>query len=114
MIRGEIWWVDFGIPFGSERGYRRPAVIIQDNSFNKSDINTTVVIPLTTNLNMIEYPCNEFLSANETKLSKDSVVLTPQIGVIDKSRLDEKVSKLPSPTMQRISNSVMKLLHLAE
>jgi hypothetical protein len=23
MIRGEVWWVDYGIPYGSEPGYRR-------------------------------------------------------------------------------------------
>ena len=39
MIRGEIWWLDFGIPYGSEPGYRRPAVVVQENTFNKSDIN---------------------------------------------------------------------------
>ena len=55
MTRGEIWWVDFGIPYGSEPGYSRPAVVIQENSFNSSNINTTVVIPLTTNLSMCEY-----------------------------------------------------------
>ena len=27
MIRGDIWLVDFGIPMGSEAGYRRPAVV---------------------------------------------------------------------------------------
>lgn len=112
MTRGEIWWLDFGIPYGSEPGYRRPAVVIQENTFNKSNINTTVVIPLTTNLSMVEYPCNEFLSANETGLPKDSIVLTPQIGVVDKNRLEERVSKLSAETMQRISRSVIKLLDL--
>lgn len=77
-----------------------------------TSINTTVVIPLTTNLSMAEYPCNEFLSANETGLPKDSIVLTPQIGVVDKNRLEEKVSKLSKETMQRISLSIMKLLDL--
>lgn len=36
MIRGDIWWVDFGEPLGSEPGWRRPAVIVQDNDFNNS------------------------------------------------------------------------------
>lgn len=112
ILRGEIWWVDFGIPYGSEPGHRRPAVVIQDNSFNESEINTTVVIPLTTNLGMAEFPCNEFLGAHEAGLPKDSVVLTPQIGVIDKTRMDEKIAKLSPDTMERISNSVMRLLHL--
>jgi len=24
MTRGELWWADFGIPFGSEPGFKRP------------------------------------------------------------------------------------------
>ena len=112
MIRGEVWWVDFGIPYGSEPGHRRPAVVIQDNAFNVSEMNTTVVIPLTTNLAMAEYPCNEFLSAEETGLPKDSIVLAPQIGVVDKTRLEEKVTKLPRTAMRRISFGIRKLLNL--
>ena len=26
MIRGEIRWANFGIPYGSEAGYTRPAI----------------------------------------------------------------------------------------
>ena len=48
MTRGEIWWVDFGIPFGSEVGLRRPVVIIQNNTLNESKLRTVVVLPLTT------------------------------------------------------------------
>jgi len=46
MIRGEIWWADFGVPFGSEPGFNRPVLIIQTDSVNQSKINTTIVIPL--------------------------------------------------------------------
>ncbi len=34
MTRGEIWWVDLGVPFGSEPGFKRPVLIIQADSFN--------------------------------------------------------------------------------
>jgi mRNA interferase MazF len=49
MTRGEIWWADYGIPYGSEPGYRRPVIILQNDFFNNSKINTTVVIPLSSN-----------------------------------------------------------------
>ena len=29
MTRGEIWWVDFGLAYGSMPQDRRPAVIVQ-------------------------------------------------------------------------------------
>ena len=46
MTRGEIWWVDFGLAYGSMFQGRRPAVIVQNDNFNASRILTTVVIPL--------------------------------------------------------------------
>jgi len=45
MTRGELWWADFGVPFGSEPGYKRPVLIVQNDFFNNSKINTTIVIP---------------------------------------------------------------------
>jgi mRNA interferase MazF len=90
MIRGEIWWIDFGLPYGSMPGFRRPALIIQNNDLNDSGINTTVAIPITSNMVLANMKGNVFLSSKESKLSKDSVIVTPQIGVIDKSCLVEK------------------------
>jgi mRNA interferase MazF len=46
MMRGEIWWADFGVPFGSEAGFRRPVLIVQDDTFNESRIRTIVVLEL--------------------------------------------------------------------
>ena len=110
MTRGEIWWVDFGLAYGSMPQGRRPAVIVQNDNFNASRIMTTVVIPLTTNTLLAEYKDNIFLNKEETGLSKDSVVLTPQIGIVDKSCLVEKVSKLSHSIMLDISAAIADLL----
>lgn len=112
MIRGDIWWVDFGEPFGSEPGWRRPAVIVQDDDFNQSDMNTTIVVPLSTNLRLAEFPGNYFLSSDNSKLSKDSVVVSPQIAVIDKRRLIEHVSVLSATVMNDISVGLKMVLSL--
>ena len=45
MTRGEIWWVDFGVPFGSEVGFRRPVIVLQNNILNESNLRTVVVLP---------------------------------------------------------------------
>lgn len=113
MTRGEIWWVDFGEPYGSEPAYRRPAVIIQNDEYNVSDMNTTIVIPLTTNLRLADFPRNYYLSADISKLNKDSVVVTPQITVIDKSRLIEKTSILPNYILDELANNIKLLLALS-
>ncbi len=112
MIRGEIWWVDFGIPFGSEPGRRRPSIIVQSDAFNQTDMHTTIVIPLTTNMRLADFPGNIVLSSYETKLPKDSVAVTPQITVIDRARLLEMVSALSYSTMQEIGSNIRLLLDL--
>jgi len=109
MTRGEIWWVDYGVPFGSEPGYRRPGIIIQSDFFNDSKINTTVVIPLSTNILLADVPGNIFISKGKSKLSKDSVILLSQIGVIDKQRLVEKISKIENNIIEDIENNILFL-----
>lgn len=81
MTRGEIWWVDFGLAYGSMPQGRRPAVIVQNDNFNASRIMTTVVIPLSSNILLAEYKDNILLDKTVTKLSKDSVVLTLRLAL---------------------------------
>ena len=48
--QGDLFWVDLGDPAGSEPAYRHPHVVVQNNIFNQSRINTVVVCALTSNL----------------------------------------------------------------
>ena len=112
MTRGELWWVDFGLAYGSMPRGRRPAIIVQNDNFNASHILTTVVVPLTTNVILAEYKDNVFLDKSVTNLSKDSVALIPQVGIIDKSCLVEKVTKLSPSIMHEISKALVDLLDL--
>jgi mRNA interferase MazF len=110
MTRGEIWWVDYGIPYGSEPGYRRPVIILQSDFFNSSKINTTVVIPISSNLLLADVPGNIYVEKRDSKLGKDSVILVSQIGVIDKERLIEKASRINREIMEKIENNIMFVL----
>lgn len=110
MTRGEIWWANFGIPFGSEPGFNRPVLVIQAEAINKSTINTTIVIPLTTNLILAEAPGNVFLDKGESKLSKDSVILVSQISVIDKQRLLKYENRISADTLAEVETGVKLVL----
>ena len=112
MIRGELWWADLGIPFGSEPGYKRPVLIMQNDFFNKSRINTTIVVPLTTNLLFADVPGNILIVKSESKLDKDSVIAISQIEVIDRRRLIEKISKVESGVMEKVENGILLVLGL--
>lgn len=112
MTRGEIWWVDFGLPFGSEPGWKRPSVIIQSDAFNRTAMHTVVVIPLTSNLRLADFPGNVLLPAHETGLSKDSVAVIPQIASVDKARLVERMDALSAARMQELAAGICMLLGL--
>ena len=112
MTRGEIWWVDLGIPFGSEPGYRRPVLIIQNNAFNESNIQTIIVVPLTTNLSIANAPGNVLLIKKDTSLSKDSVVNISQIVTIDRVRFVSKVSSLKEKYIHKIEDGIRLVLSL--
>lgn len=110
MIRGEIWWADFGLPFGSEPGFKRPVLIVQDNSFNNSKINTIVVIPMTTNLLLEKAPGNIFLGKEDSKLAKDSVIVVSQIYAIDRQRMIEAVCKLDKSIIHEVEYGLKMVL----
>lgn len=105
MTRGEIYVMDFGIPVGSEPGYRRPVVVVQSNKQNLENLNTTIVVPLTTNLTYSEYDGNVFIAKEDSKLPKDSVALVHQIIVVDKRRLQEQLSKLDIQIIKKIEDA---------
>ncbi len=112
MIRGEIYWADFGIPFGSEPGFKRPVLIIQDDSFNRSKINTIIVIPFTTNLLLENAPGNVFIKKSDSGLSKDSILVVSQITTIDRARLIEPIKKLNKTDLEEIEEGLRLILNL--
>ncbi len=110
MTRGEIWWADFGIPFASEPGFRRPVLIVQDDGFNKSNLRTIVIVPLSTNLHLADAPGNVFFEKSATGLAKDSVVVTSQMVSVDRERLIEQVSKIDSRLFAAVEEGMMVVL----
>jgi mRNA interferase MazF len=110
MIRGEIWWADFGIPFGSEAGYRRPVLIVQNDAFNESRIRTIVVLPLTSNLRLLDAPGNILVNKKETKLTNDSVIIVAQFYALAREKFIERISKVKNETMEKVENGMLLVL----
>ena len=108
--QGDIFWVDFGSPKGSEPGYRHPHVIVQNNVFNASKINTVVVCALTSNLKWAKSPGNVLLKKGEGNVPKDSVVNISQIATVDKSFLEEKIGALPPSKIKQITDGIKLLI----
>ncbi|MGO9619124.1 MAG: type II toxin-antitoxin system PemK/MazF family toxin [Bryobacteraceae bacterium] len=109
MQRGEIWWADLREPRRSEPGYRRPVLVIQADSFNRSRIQTAIVAVITTNLDLAEAPGNVLLPARVAGLPQDSVVNVSQLLTLDRSFLTEHVGTLP-PRAQRFVDEGLRIV----
>lgn len=107
--QGEVFWVDLDDPSGSEPGYRHPHVVVQNNLFNRSRINTVVVCALTSNLKRAQTPGNVLLSQREANLPKQSVVNVSQIFTVDKTQLREKIGTLSARRVREILNGLRLL-----
>lgn len=112
MRRGEIWWADLLTPVASEPGYRRPVLIVQADSFNRSRIRTVVVLAITSNLGLASAPGNLRLSRRASGLPRDSVVNVTQIVTLDRSFLQQRIRRLNLATMSAVDSGMRLVLQL--
>jgi mRNA interferase MazF len=107
--RGEIWWADLPEPRRSEPGYRRPVLVIQADSFNRSRIQTVLVAAITSDLDLADALGNVMLPARSSGLPRDSVVNVSQVLTLDRSFLTEHAGTLSA----RLQGSLDAGLRLA-
>ena len=104
--QGDVYWMDLGEPDESEPGYMRPWVVVQNNLFNSSRINTVVVCPLTSNLARASAPGNVTLDEGDANLMKSSIVLVSQITTVNKSELGEYIGTLSGKRIHQIVKGI--------
>ena len=107
--QGDVFWVDLGDPSGSGPGYRHPHVVIQNNVFNRSRINTVVVCVLTSNLKRAQAPGNVLLEKGEANLAQQSVVNISQVFTVDKRDLAEKIGTLSRQRVRQTLDGIRLL-----
>lgn len=89
----EIWITDLEPHYGHETGGKRPVVIVETNAVSKKS-STTVIIPLSSNIERV-YDFDVILEASKkTGLQTSSKMMFRQIRVIDKKRLKKKIGSL--------------------
>ena len=97
-----MWWADLGEPIASDPGFRRPVIVVQGDSFNRSALRTVVAVPITSNLRWAAAPGNVRLSARATGLLRDSVANVSQLVALDRSILIERVGRLSSSKLELV------------
>jgi len=113
MLRGDVWWVDFGLPRGSAPALRRLALIVSADPYNRSKLRTVTVAVITTNARLAALPGNVAVSADASGLPEDSVVNVTQVATVDRRALDERVGALPDWLMAQVDAGLARALALA-
>lgn len=106
LLQGEVWWVDLPEPEGSGPGLRRPVVVVQGNSFNRSRIATAVCVPLTSNPKWAEAPGNVSLPPKATGLPKESVANVSQIVTLDRTFFTDRAGGLTPKKLAQILSGI--------
>ena len=105
MKRGDIWRADLDPVVGSEQGGVRPVVIIQNDIGNLYSP-TVIVAAVTTRRKKPSLPVHVPITAEESGLRQDSVVLTEQVRTLEKTRLTRYLGTLGEEAMRRIDRAL--------
>jgi mRNA interferase MazF len=111
MRQGEVVWLSFR-GSGSEPTGRRPALIVQDDRFNRSAINTTVVAAVTSNLRLAAIPGNVRLRKGEAGLPRASVVNVTQLRTVDRARIGKPLGVLGAARLRQVREGLALVLGL--
>ncbi len=106
IVQGDVYWVDLGQPAGSAPGYRHPLVVVQNDAFNRSRINTVIVCALTSNLARAASPGNVVLRKGEANLPRRSVVNVSQLVTVDKAALTKRIGTLSKVRVREVLDGI--------
>lgn len=111
--QGDVFWIRFGSAIDSGPTGKRPVVVIQNDLLNRSNIRTTVVVLLTSNLKLGAVPGNVRLKKGIANLPKASIAVVSQIATVDKDRLLENIGTLRRQVKEEIVRGCVDVISLA-
>lgn len=98
---GDIFIMDFDGSGCEQRGLR-PGLVFQNNTGNIHSPNI-IALPLTTSIKKMKQPTHVLLSASDTGLRKDSVVLCENPERMSKTKIGRYVTTLSDDYMEKIA-----------
>jgi mRNA interferase MazF len=98
----------------AERGGARQGLerVVQADAFNRSRLQTTIAVVLTSNLRLIDAPGNVLVPKQKSGLSKDSVANVSQLVTLDRDFLSERAGKLPTRLLAAVDAGLKLVLAL--
>jgi mRNA interferase MazF len=108
----EIWIADLNPQIGTEPGKTRPVLVIQTNLLNKIPHPSTIVCPITTNVEKEADILRVHLKKGMANMHEDCDIMIDQIRAIDNKRLIKKVGDLRIDLIDRVKENIIITLDL--
>ncbi len=109
--QGQIWIADLNPRIGTETGKVRPVLVIQTDHLN-SIHPSTIICPLTTNVQLESEILRVHLKKGIANLKEDCDILIDQIRAIDNKRLQKKIGTLPEDIELTVKENLAIILDL--
>jgi len=107
----EIWIADLNPKVGTEPGKTRPVLVIQTNLLNKIPHPSTIVCPITTNVQDADI-LRVHLKKGTANLLENCDIMIDQIRTIDNRRLIRKIGSIPIDIISKVKENIMIVLDL--
>jgi len=107
----EIWIAHLNPTKGTEPGKIRPVIVIQTDLLNKYHA-STIICPLTTNIQMDSEILRVHLRKGSCGLIEACDIMTDQIRAIDNKRLMKKIGLVPNEIISIIKENLKIIFDL--
>ena len=108
----EIWIADLNPQIGTEAGKTRPVLVVQTNLLNSIPHPSTVICPITTNVQKDSDILRVHLKKGMANLLENCDVMIDQIREIDNKRLIKKVGVLPIEIISKVKENIAIIIDL--
>ena len=110
--KGSIYWVYFSPGKGSEPLGRRPGLVVQNDILNDSNLNTVIMLAITSTMKFAELPGNVVLRKGEANLPKRCVINVTRIKSVDKKSITEKIGTLSKARVDEVHEGLKLVMEL--
>ena len=108
----EIWIADLNPRIGTEPGKTRPVLVIQTDLLNKIPHPSTIICPITTNIEMEADILRVHIKKGMANLLENCDIMIDQMRAIDSKRLIKKVGDLPKDLIDKVKENILITLDL--
>lgn len=107
----EIWIANLDHRFGIGAGKTRPVLIVQTDLLNKVHP-STLVCPITTNVQPASRVLRVQLTKGMANLEQDCDIMIDQLRVIDNRRFLKKIGTIPEAQAKKVNENLLIVLDL--